>query len=95
MTLFKSAIYLYFKLPSKLCLNFNIVTPGEPSFKIGTGRPLRVTCLSLSTAFIQLYEGLKMGMISALTRFFRKVPKGKMVKKGRKRGGESREGEGC
>ena len=89
MTLFKSAIYLYFKLPSKLCLNFNIVTPGEPSFKIGKGRPVRVTFLSLSTAFIQLYEGLKMGMISALTRFFRKVPKGKMAKEGRKRGGKA------
>ena len=50
------------------------MTPGEPSFKIGKGRPVRVTFFSLSTAFIRLYEGLKMGMISAFTRFFRKVP---------------------
>ena len=48
---------------------------------------MRVTFFSLSTAFIQLYEGLKMGMISAFTRFFRKVPKGKMAKEGSKRGG--------
>ena len=34
-----------------------------------------------------------MGMISALTRFFRKVPKGKMAKEGRKRGGKAEKEE--
>ena len=86
MTPIKSAIYLYFKLSSKRRLTLNIVTPSEPSFKIGTGRPV-------STAFIQFYERLKMGMISALTRFFRKVPKGKMAKEGRKRGGKAEKEE--